>query len=114
MFFASLSSELKVLMNDQLLKRAPLRLMSVCSLLNTQLKAKGEKLVVFHVMLLNYSNTVKLENTVYDQRFQYTTRERMRAYLQNRAVAKETGAFDLMDWEILYRWCTDIKNLRLH
>ncbi|MED6276355.1 hypothetical protein CHARACLAT_002216 [Characodon lateralis] len=67
--FASLPSELEVFMNGQPLKRAPLRLMSVCSLLNTQLKAQGEKLAVVHVILLNYSNTVQLENTTYNQRF---------------------------------------------
>ncbi|MEQ2283178.1 Actin filament-associated protein 1-like 1, partial [Ameca splendens] len=39
--------------------------------------------------------------------FTYTTREGMRAYLRNRTVAKEIGAFDLMDGEILHSECKE-------
>ncbi|MED6279302.1 hypothetical protein CHARACLAT_033068 [Characodon lateralis] len=41
--FASLPSELEAFVNGQRLKRAPLRLMSVCSLLNTPVKSKGRE-----------------------------------------------------------------------
>ncbi|MED6262890.1 hypothetical protein ATANTOWER_028579, partial [Ataeniobius toweri] len=44
--FASLSSELEVLVNGQRLKRAPLCLMSVWSLLNTPVKSKGRETCV--------------------------------------------------------------------